>query len=219
MPSTTEENYLKAIFKLSAETTGAVSTNSIAAELQTSAASVTDMLKRLADKKLIDYIKYRGVKLTKAGRKVAVSLIRSHRLWEVFLVEKLDYSWDQVHELAEELEHVRTDELLAKLDAFLEYPTHDPHGDPIPDAEGNIKFHEPISLNELGIGERGIIVGVNEQGSDFLQYLDKIQLPIQSRIEVMELNEYDNSRVIKADGGKPVFVSEKVCNNLIVKRI
>lgn len=219
MPSTTEENYLKAIFKLATETTGAVSTNSIAAELQTSAASVTDMLKRLAEKKLIDYVKYRGVKLTKTGRKVAVGLVRSHRLWEVFLVEKLDYSWDQVHDLAEELEHVRTDELLFKLDAFLGHPTHDPHGDPIPDADGNIQFHEPISLNELNIGDRGIIVGVNEQGADFLQYLDKISLPIQSRIEVMELNEYDNSRVIKADGGKPVFVSEKVCNNLIVKRI
>lgn len=219
MPSTTEENYLKAIFKLSGTSTEAVSTNSIAAEMQTSAASVSDMLKRLAEKQLINYEKYKGVNLTEAGKKIAVGLIRSHRLWEVFLVDKLNFSWDQVHPLAEELEHVRTEDLVSRLEEFLGYPTHDPHGDPIPDQDGNIQYHEPISLNELAVGEKGLLVGVNEQSMDFLQYLDKIKLSLHSRMEVLELNEYDNSRQIRINGITTLFVSEKVCNNLIVKRV
>lgn len=219
MPSTTEENYLKAIFKLSRRKAEAVSTNSIAAEMNTSAASVSDMLKRLAEKKLINYAKYKGVSLTDAGKEVAVGLIRSHRLWEVFLVEKLGFSWDQVHPLAEELEHVRTVDLISKLEEFLDFPTHDPHGDPIPDKDGNIQYHEPINLNQLAVGDKGLVVGVKEQSTEFLQYLDKIQLGIRSRLEVLELNDYDNSRQVRLNGVTTLFVSEKVCNNLIVKRL
>ena len=219
MPSTTEENYLKAIFKLSNDQGDAVSTNSIAAELQTSAASVSDMLKRLSDKKLIAYEKYKGVKLRKEGKEIAIGLIRSHRLWEVFLVDKLNFSWDQVHDIAEELEHVRTPHLISSLEEFLGYPTHDPHGDPIPDADGNIQNHGSVSLNELQAGEKGVVVGVNEQSPEFLQYLDKIPLSIGARIEVLELNDYDNSRSVKLDGDKQLFFSEKVCENLLIKKL
>ncbi len=219
MPSTTEENYLKAIFKLSVADNEAVSTNGIAAEMQTSAASVSDMLKRLAEKGLINYEKYKGVSLTTDGRKVAVGLIRSHRLWEVFLVDKLNFSWDQVHPLAEELEHVRTEDLVSRLEEYLGYPTHDPHGDPIPDKDGNIQYHEPITLTELGAGGKGILVGVNEQSMEFLQYLDKIKLSLHSKMEVVEYNDYDRSCQVKINGGPVQFVSEKVGNNLIVKRL
>lgn len=219
MPSKTEENYLKAIFKLSGYNDESVSTNNIAAELQTSAASVSDMLKRLSEKKLINYEKYRGVQLTKAGRAIALSLIRSHRLWEVFLVDKLQYNWDQVHDLAEELEHVHEPDMLAKMEEFLGFPTHDPHGDPIPDAEGKIAFQEPISLAELAKGEKGLVVRVEEQSTDFLQYLDRLTLGIGSRLEVDEYNEYDNSRVVRIDGGQPVFISEKVASNLMLKKV
>jgi DtxR family Mn-dependent transcriptional regulator len=219
MPSKTEENYLKAIFKLSANNGDSVSTNNMAAELQTSAASVSDMLKRLAEKGLINYEKYRGVQLTKAGRTIAVNLIRSHRLWEVFLVDKLQYKWDQVHDLAEELEHIYDSEMLDKMHQFLGYPTHDPHGDPIPDADGKIVFHEPTSLTELLAGEKGLVVKVDEQSADFLQYLDRLQITIGSRIDIDEFNDYDNSQVIRIDGGSPVFISEKVGKNLILKRV
>lgn len=218
MLSSTEENYLKAIFKLSEKNGVNITTNSIANEIHTSAASVTDMLRKLAEKKLIFYEKYRGVHLTKKGRNAAVMLIRSHRLWEVFLLEKLGFSWDQVHEVAEEMEHVRSPMLIARLEKFLGYPKYDPHGDPIPDAKGNINYHKQVSLSELKAGERGKVLGVVEQSADFLQYLDRIKLAINSTVEVIELNEYDNSRVIRLKG-KEIFASEKVCGNLIVVKL
>ncbi len=217
--STTEENYLKAIFKLSLKGPENISTNNIAAETQTTAASVSDMLKRLSDKQLVAYEKYKGVQLTDTGRNIAIELIRSHRLWEVFLVDKLGYKWDEVHVIAEELEHIKTPDLISRLEAFLGYPTNDPHGDPIPDAEGNIHHHEPISLNELQVTEKGIVVRVGEQSVAFLQYLDRIKLHIGSRVDVLEVNSYDNSRLIRINSTESVFLSEKVSKNLIVKRI
>jgi DtxR family transcriptional regulator, Mn-dependent transcriptional regulator len=217
--STTEENYLKAIFKLSLKGPENISTNNIAAETQTTAASVSDMLKRLSEKQLVAYEKYKGVQLTETGRNIAIELIRSHRLWEVFLVDKLGYKWDEVHVIAEELEHIKTPDLISRLEAFLGYPTNDPHGDPIPDAEGNIHNHEPISLNELNAAEKGIVVRVGEQSVEFLQYLDRIKLHIGSRVDVLEVNSYDNSRLIRINSTESVFLSEKVSENLIVKRV
>lgn len=217
--STTEENYLKAIFKLSLKGPENISTNNIAAETQTTAASVSDMLKRLSDKQLVAYEKYKGVQLTVQGRTIAIGLIRSHRLWEVFLVDKLGYRWDEVHVLAEELEHIKTPDLIGRLESFLGYPTHDPHGDPIPDADGNIHHHEPISLNELNAAEKGIVVLVKEQSTEFLQYLDRIQLCLGARLEVLEVNSYDHSRLVRINIGAPVFLSEKVSEHLIVKRV
>lgn len=218
MLSSTEENYLKAIFKLSEKNAENITTNSIANEIHTAAASVTDMLRKLAEKKLIHYEKYKGVQLTKKGRGAAVMLIRNHRLWEVFLLEKLGFSWDQVHDVAEEMEHVRSPLLIARLEKFLGYPKYDPHGDPIPDANGNIHYHKEVSLIELKAGEKGKVVGVVEQSANFLQYLDKINLGLNSVVEISEMNNYDNSRLIKI-GKSQVFASEKVCGNLIVVKI
>lgn len=209
---------MKAIFKLSEKNPKKVSTNNIAAEMETTPASVSDMLKKLAEKGLIHYKKYKGVELTDEGRGIAVRLIRRHRLWEVFLVDKLHFTWDQVHEIAEEMEHIKSPLLTARLEQFLGFPTHDPHGDPIPDAEGNIDYHEEVKLSELAVGDRGVIVNVDDQSTEFLQYLDKIDLNLQKQIEVVEYNEYDNSRTVQVDG-KRVFVSEKVSTNLLVKRL
>ena len=218
MLSSTEENYLKAIFKLSENNPEKVTTNSIAKEISATAASVSDMLRKLADKKLVNYEKYRGVHLTKKGREAAVMLIRNHRLWEVFLLDKLGFSWDQVHEVAEEMEHVSSPLLISRLEKFLGFPKYDPHGDPIPDANGNINYHEQVSLTQLKAGTKAKVVGVIEQSPDFLQYLDKVNLALNSVVEVLERNNYDNSRLIRV-GKNKLFVSEKVCGNLIVVKV
>src|ERR1700709_2389448 len=172
MNTFTEENYLKAIYHLSLQSTS-VSTNQIAASLNTKAASVTDMLKKLADKELINYTKYNGVTLTAPGEKIAVSIIRKHRLWEYFLVEKLNFKWDEVHDVAEEQEHIASKELIDRLDSFMGHPKYDPHGDPIPDSNGQFKTHElkPVAL--LAVNETGIISGVRDHTTSFLQYLEK----------------------------------------------
>ena len=216
--SITEENYLKAIFKLSENNSGSVSTNEISGEMKTKAASVTDMLQKLAEKKLLSYKKYKGVKLTKKGTEIAVALVRRHRLWEVFLVEKLNFNWDQVHEVAEELEHVSSELLTSRLDAFLDYPKYDPHGDPIPDKNGNIPYFEEKSLGELKPGEIGFIASVNEQSPEFLQYLDKLDLSIHSKVEVLDSNDYDGSKQIKLNNNSTFFASSKVCDNLTVRK-
>ena len=218
MFSATEENYLKAIFKLAEKNPDNISTNEIAQEIQTTPASVSDMLKKLAEKQLIDYEKYKGVQLTDKGKETAVNLIRAHRLWEVFLLNKLGFTWDQVHEVAEELEHIKSPFLISRLEAFLDYPKYDPHGDPIPDATGNIDYHDEVRLSELHKNEKGIVVGVEEQSTEFLQYLDKINLSLNSEIEVLEFNDYDHSTVVRV-GDKEMFVSEKVGKNLLVKKL
>jgi DtxR family transcriptional regulator, Mn-dependent transcriptional regulator len=216
MISHTEENYLKAIFKLSEGDNTSASTNAISKEMSTSAASVTDMLKRLADKNLINYEKYKGVTLTKEGNKIATNLVRRHRLWEVFLLEQLDFSWDEVHDMAEQLEHIKSDELIERLDKFLEYPKFDPHGDPIPDAEGNFTYRKQILLSEFKEKEKGILVGVNEHSSSFLQYLDKHSLNIGATITVIEHFDFDRSIKIKIND-KQFNISENVAKNLYLK--
>lgn len=216
--SITEENYLKAIFKLSEKSNKNISTNNIAAETQTKAASVSDMIRKLSEKKLINYEKYHGVQLTDKGKKIAIALIRKHRLWEVFLVEKLQFNWDQVHEVAEELEHVSSPLLVSRLDAFLGSPKFDPHGDPIPDEKGRIVYHEETTLDQLKAKDKAVIVGVADQSSSFLQYLDQQKLNIKSKIEIVEHHSYDKSIIILLNGNK-VFISEKVGKNLVVKRV
>src|SRR5579862_284503 len=177
MNTFTEENYLKAIYHLSIKEES-VSTNQIAASLSTKAASVTDMLKKLSEKELINYTKYQGVTLTPVGEKVALSIIRKHRLWEYFLVEKLNFKWDEVHDVAEELEHISSKELVDRLDEFMGHPKYDPHGDPIPDSNGQFKSHELKPVSALLINENGIISGVRDHSTAFLQYLEKMQLTI-----------------------------------------
>ena len=217
MTSQAEENYLKAIFKISEKESKAASTNAIAAEMQTTAASVTDMLKRLAEKSLIDYEKYRGVQLTPAGNKIATALIRKHRLWEVFLVEKLGFAWDEVHELAEQLEHVQGNDLVGRLDGFLGHPKFDPHGDPIPNAEGQWAFRQQALLSTLQTGEQGVITGVEDHSSAFLQYLDQMGLILGAKLELLERFPYDQSLRIRTQDGQELTLSEKVGQNLYVK--
>ena len=214
----TEENYLKAIFKVCERQGKPASTNSISNVLDTSAASVTDMLKRLSEKKLIHYEKYKGVTLTETGNKIATHLIRKHRLWEVFLWEKLNFSWDQVHDIAEELEHIRSDELVEKLDEFLGYPKFDPHGDPIPDAEGIFTHRKQVALMTLNEEQTGVIVGVQEHAPTFLQYLEKMDLTLGAKITIIEKFEYDESVKVLINEETEKTISKKVSQNLFVQK-
>jgi DtxR family Mn-dependent transcriptional regulator len=214
MNTFTEENYLKAIYHLSLQSVS-VSTNQIAASLSTKAASVTDMLKKLADKQLINYARYQGVTLTPAGEKVAVSIIRKHRLWEYFLVEKLNFKWDEVHDVAEELEHISSKELVDRLDDFMGRPKYDPHGDPIPDSNGQFKNNDLKPVSALVVNETGLVSGVRDHTPAFLQYLEKMHLTIGKKIKVTEINDYDHS-VILTVGDFKTHISREVANNLLI---
>ena len=170
MPSFTVENYIKAIYRLSKTSEGGVNTNSIAETLGTKAATVSDMLRKLNENGYVNYKKYQGTNLTTKGKDVAIQIIRKHRMWEVFLVDKLEFKWDEVHDLAEELEHIGSSEITNRLEEFLDFPKVDPHGDPIPDREGNIDLSDQIPLTELLKGESGLVTGVKDSSSDFLRY-------------------------------------------------
>jgi len=215
--STAEENYLKAIFKISEKEGKAATTNAIAAALNTTAASVTDMLKRLAEKDLINYEKYRGVQLSPGGEQIATILIRKHRLWEVFLVNKLGFAWDEVHELAEQLEHIQGETLVERLDEYLGRPQFDPHGDPIPDAEGRWTYRSQVLLSTLEVGIRGVVTGVEDHSTSFLQYLDRMGLILGAGIVVLERFEYDQSLRVLNDEGEERILSDKVTQNLYIK--
>ncbi|MDA9339457.1 metal-dependent transcriptional regulator [Polaribacter sp.] len=211
-----EENYLKAIFHLSEISSTGISTNSIAKKLATKASSVTDMIKKLSDKDLIVYKKYKGVKITDFGRNTAANIVRKHRLWEVFLVEKLNFSWDEVHEVAEQLEHIKSPKLINELDALLGFPKQDPHGDPIPDKEGNYHPLEKKLLATLSIGEKGICIGVNDSSSEFLQFLDKQKIALGDEIKILEKEPFDDSIQIQI-ANRELSVSNKIANNLYIK--
>ena len=218
MPSHTEENYLKAVFKLAdAEPDAAgVSTNRIAAALDTRAASVTDMLRRLADKGLLNYEKYRGVQLTEEGRRLALLTIRKHRLWEVFLVQHLGFSWDEVHDVAEELEHVESPLLMRRLDAFLGHPTLDPHGDPIPAEDGAMRRPTTRLLADLGAGDCCTLAAVKNTSAPFLQYLDKVGMQLGAVVEVLDKVTFDNSFEIRINRERTTLISAEVSRNLFV---
>jgi len=218
MATSTEEDYIKAIFKITERNQGTASTNSIAARLSTSAASVTDMLKKLSQKDYFHYEKYKGVHLTNKGRTVATQLIRKHRLWESFLVTKLGFSWDEVHDVAEQLEHVKSDILIDKLDQYLDYPKFDPHGEPIPNAEGKFTLRTQVSLFTLAKGDEGVVVGVKEHDTPFLQYLDNNQINIGTRIKVINHIEFDHSKEVIVNDNSTVTLSNKACMNLYVKK-
>jgi DtxR family Mn-dependent transcriptional regulator len=209
-----EENYLKAIFKL-LQVTENVSTNQIAAELSTKASSVTDMLRKLADKALINYTRYQGVTLTQTGEKVAINIIRRHRLWEYFLVEKLHFKWDEVHIMAEEMEHISSDELIDRLDEFMGFPARDPHGDPIPDNKGVFKKNDLKPISSIGVNVCGIISGVKDHSTAFLQYLEKQGLTIGTKITVKEIITYDSAVILQIDN-KELQISRDVANNLLI---
>ena len=213
MITLSEENYLKAIYHLGQHGTVTVSTNAIAEKIDAKASSVTDMIKKLADKNFLNYVKYQGVSLTKEGRLAAALVVRKHRLWEVFLVNKLNFSWDEVHDVAEQLEHIKSLKLVNELDAFLEYPTHDPHGDPIPDKDGNISPIKSVSILEIKEGKEGVLSFVKDSSDIFLKYLNKNNLSLGDTIKVLDFEPFDKSISIQTKT-KKMIISNEVAQNL-----
>ena len=211
-----EENYLKAILSLSLQGEELVSTNSIAAEMNTSAASVSDMLKKLQEKKLIIYKKYKGVALNKQGKSIAVNILRKHRLWETFLVRKLDFNWDEVHDVAEQLEHIKSEELIDKLDSFLNYPKFDPHGEVIPTKEGTIPQTDRVLLSEIEENTNGIVLGVTLDETSFLQYLNKLKIEIGTKIQIFDRIDFDKSVNISINNKKQ-NISNELAKHLLIK--
>jgi DtxR family Mn-dependent transcriptional regulator len=214
--TTSEENYLKVIYHLSNLSPKGVNTNAIAAMLDTKASSVTDMLKKLSEKEWIHYQKYQGVSLTDKGKLNAKIIVRKHRLWEVFLVEKLGFAWDEVHEVAEELEHIKSEKLINQLDQYLNFPSFDPHGDPIPNAKGEIIKLEKQLVSEIEVGKTITCVGVKDTSVDFLQYLNKQNISLGTKIKVLEKEPFDGTLKIEVNSNVLV-ISDKIANNLYVK--
>ncbi len=216
MFTSSEENYLKAIFHLQEEVDGGISTSSLSEQLNTKAASVTEMIKRLADKELVDYQKYYGVQLTDTGRKHALLIVRKHRLWEYFLVERLNFNWDEVHDVAEQLEHIKSPKLVEELDAFLGRPEYDPHGDPIPDANGNLPESPKKKLSYLKQGDKGVCKGFNDNSSAFLQFVSKQNIGLNTPIEVLNIESFDHSMTVLV-GKKEILLSKTATDNIYIE--
>jgi DtxR family Mn-dependent transcriptional regulator len=214
--SFTEENYLKSIYHLSGDRNLPVQTNAISERMHTKPASVTAMIRKLAEKEFVNYEKYQGVTLTKKGVAIAIDVVRKHRLWEVFLVEKLSFKWDEVHDIAEQLEHVNSNQLIERLDAYLAFPRKDPHGDPIPDREGNFEETNLIKLHKLVLGNTGIIVGVSEHSSAFLKHLDQVGLTLGTNISVTEIIDFDGSIELTLEN-KRTLISREVAKQILIK--
>lgn len=216
----TEENYLKAIFQLQEDEKGKISTNSIAERLSTTPATVSDMLQKLSAKKMVNYLKYYGVSLTASGKKKAINVVRKHRLWELFLYEKLGFNWDEVHEIAEQLEHIQSDVLVQKLYDFLDKPKTDPHGDPIPDEDGVFPDLNAIPLAVVDPKKEAVVIGVSDHRPDFLQYLQKIGLNIGKRLNILEVISFDKSMDITIEGNRnPVHISHDAAKSIMVNLI
>jgi len=213
--SASKENHLKAIFHLQQEH-GIVTTNALAAALQTRPASVTDMLKKLKDQKLLIYERYKGFKLNNEGRKAALQVIRKHRLWEYFLVKKLQFGWDEVHEIAEELEHIASKKLIDRLDAFLGFPEADPHGDPIPDSQGRLQTRRQINLAQLPLGKVAQVSGIASQTSEMLELLQYNHIRLGTRLEIKKKFPFDDSLEVKVRNRPPVTLSARVAKNVLV---
>lgn len=218
MSTTSEENYLKVIFSLSPELKTGVSTSNISEHLSTKASSVTDMVQKLAAKELVIYKKYQGVTLTPKGEKLAIRIVRKHRLWEYFLFQTLGFKWDEIHQIAEELEHIKSDILIERLDKFLNYPQFDPHGDPIPDANGNFPDDKSLPLSHLVKESKGIVAGVDNKSASFLAYLDKLGIQLGTEIEITERYEFDHSVDIKINGLNAAHLSYEAVKNILMIR-
>ncbi len=218
--SLTEEDYLKTIYHLSQNIDNQeISTNDIAKKIDISAASVSDMIKKLSNKQLINYVKYQGVNLTELGKLTAVKIIRKHRLWETFLVEKLKFTWDEVHIVAEQLEHIDSDVLIQRLDEFLGFPQFDPHGDAIPNDKGEFIVIKRILLKNAPIQENLKVVAVEENSPIFLKYLNKLQINLETNIKIMERVDYDDSLEIEINQSKIMMITKEVAENLYVIKI
>ena len=217
MHTQTEENYLKAIYHLSSKKAEPINTSAIAGSLSTTSASVTDMLKKLAEKNLVEYEKYKGVRITRKGEKVAINIVRKHRLWEVFLTHTLKFRWDEVHSMAEELEHVSSDELIKRLEEYLGFPRFDPHGDPIPDLLGKISSPSSLCLSDCEPEKRYTLTGVNDHSVSFLQYLERNGLKPGITVRIIEIQEYDKSMIVELKSKSKLSLSYEVSKNLLVK--
>lgn len=213
--SSSKENYLKAIFHLQEEE-GVVTTNALAKQLQTRAASVTDMLKKLKTQKLLLYEKYQGFKLSNEGKKVALQIIRKHRLWEYFLVEKLHFGWEEVHEMAEELEHISSKKLIDRLDEFLGFPKTDPHGDPIPDSTGKVAMKQQVSLSELPLNVTAEVSNISDQSIEMLELLRHKSIALGTKLEVKRKFAFDQSLELKIKNQSTITISENVAKNVFV---
>lgn len=216
--SISEENYIKSIYHLQ-QTAGVVTTNELAAELQTKAASVTDMLKKLKIKKLLNYEPYQGFTLSNAGRKVALGIVRKHRLWEYFLVNKLSFGWNEVHDIAEQLEHINSPLLVEKLDAFLGCPKFDPHGDPIPDVNGRMEASEQINLTDLELNSDAEVTAVGSQSTQLLELLTHKNIELGTTLKVLKKFPFDNSLEISINNNTPFTISQQLAQTLFVKPV
>lgn len=216
MTSLAEENYLKAIYKLQEKHGDMVTTSALAESLDINAASVTDFIKKMAVKKLITYQKSKGVRLSEQGRQIALSIIRKHRLWEVWLVNKLNFKWDEIHEIAEQLEHVVSNELIEQLDEHLGYPKTDPHGDLIPDAKGRFAKNSSKPLLDHKVGDKTKFVGVAEHSNSFLQYLTKNNIKLGDELLVESIEDFDSSFQVKVNRKDKKLLSREVVKNLFV---
>jgi len=213
--SNSEENYLKAIYHLQAES-DTVSTSALAQQLKTKPASITDMMKKLSAKGLLNYKPYYGFTLSAEGKKIALTIIRRHRLWEFFLAQKLGFNWDEVHEVAEELEHVSSKKLIEKLDSYLGFPEFDPHGDPIPDSKGRVRPVQKISLYELPFHQPAFVHHVSNQSTELLELLKHKHITIGTQLEVKKHFQFDNSLQIKIKANKTETISEQLAKNIFV---
>lgn len=214
--SQTEENYLKSIYILSQAEEGKIPNFSIAQQLNINPATVTEMLKKLADKKWIEYSRTGGANLTEVGQHFALQVIRKHRLWETFLVQNLNFTWDEVHEVAEQLEHIQSEKLLDQLDQYLGHPKFDPHGDPIPDRDGKLPATRAILLSDCAIGEVRKFVAVANHSSAFLQYLSKVGFAISGSVEIEDIHEFDHSMEVVLGGNRKTVFSSEVCKGILV---
>lgn len=214
--SLTEENYLKSIYHLSEGGEVDVSTNAIAEYITTKPASVSDMIRKLSKKGVINYQKYKGVQISKKGKQIALDVVRKHRLWEVFLVEKLGFNWDEVHDVAEQLEHIKSPLLIKKLDKFLDYPTMDPHGDPIPNEDGEFITSPQLPLADLETNQAGIVVKVPDSNPSLLRHLDTIKMKLGSKILVLDKVDFDNSVLLRIDQEKGIYLSGEIAKNIMV---
>lgn len=215
----TEENYLKAIYALQQQaSTGDVSVNSISERMQTKPATVTDMLRKLSEKELIHYEKYKKIQLAEPGNKAALQIVRKHRLWETFLHDVLRFSWDEVHEVAEQLEHIHSQQLIDRLDEMLGFPKYDPHGDPIPDANGVMPAYATQSLHTSPVG-RYRLISLRDSTAAFLQQMVRLQLQPGSVFALKEKMPFDNSLLLQQDGRPEIMISERTAENLLVMRM
>ncbi|TMU55781.1 metal-dependent transcriptional regulator [Flagellimonas algicola] len=212
-----EENYIKTIFHLGGNSSALIATNAIAEQMETKPSSVTDMAKKLAEKGLVHYKKYQGISLTDIGIKTALSIIRKHRLWEVFLVKKLDFTWDEVHEVAEQLEHIKSEKLIDKIDELLDFPKFDPHGDPIPSKDGKFMERDKQLLSDVELNTEGVCVGVKDTSAAFLKFLDKNKIALGNTIKVLEKEDFDQSLHIEMEG-KALHISHQIASNLYIKK-